>query len=75
MLQSLCLGFLLPDHQTIKLDVDQIPYDVPRNLEIAIAEFANYDNNRRYQKALGNVTPSEVLGGRREQILQKRKEV
>ena len=62
-------------HRTIKLDVNQIPYDVPWNLEVAITEFVNYYNNRRYHKALGNVTPSDVLDGRREQILQKRKEV
>ena len=62
-------------HRTIKLDVNQIPYDVPGNLEVAITEFVNYYNNRRYHKALGNVTPSDVLDDRREQILQKRKEV
>ena len=62
-------------HRTIKLDVNQIPYDIPGNLEIAITEFVNYYNNRRYHKALENVTPSDVLDGRREQILQKRKEV
>lgn len=75
MLQSLCLGFLLPDHQTIKLDVDQIPYDVPRNLKVTISGFVAYCNNRRYHKALGNVTPSDVLDGRWEEILKKRKEV
>ena len=62
-------------HRTIKLDVNQIPYDVPGNLEIAIREFVNYYNNRRYHKALGNVTPSEVLDGRREEILEGRKKV
>jgi len=49
--------------------------DVPGNLEIAITEFVNYYNNRRYHKALGNVTPSDVLDGRREEILERRKEV
>ena len=68
-------GKLEPYHRTIKLDVNQIPYDVPGNLEEAITEFVNYYNNRRYHKALGNVAPSDVLDGRREQILQKRKEV
>ena len=62
-------------HRTIKLDVNETPYDVPRNLEIAITDFVNYNNNRRYHKALGNVTPSDVLDGRREQLLQKRTEV
>ena len=62
-------------HRTIKLDVNQIPYDVPGNLEIAITEFVDYYNYRRYHKALGNVTPSDVLDGRGEQVLERRKEV
>ena len=56
-------------HRTIKLDVNQIPYDVPGNLEVAITELVNYYNNRRFHKALRDVTPSDVLDGRREQIL------
>ena len=47
-------------HRTIKLDVNQIPYNVPGNLEDSITDFVNYYNNRRYHKALGNVTPSGV---------------
>jgi transposase InsO family protein len=62
-------------HQSIKADVNQVPYDVPRNLEAAISDFVSYYNYRRYHKALGNVTPADVLHGRREQILQQRKEV
>ena len=68
-------GKLEQYHRTIKLNVNQIPYDVPGNLEVTITEFVNYYNNRRYRKALRDVTPSDVLDGRREQILQKRKEV
>ncbi len=34
-------------------------------------DFVNYYNTRRYHKALGNVTPSDVLDDRREQTLQK----
>ena len=64
-------GKLEKYHRTIKLDVNQIPYDVPRNLEEAIMDFVNYYSNRHYHKAIGNVTPTDVLDGRREQILQK----
>ena len=47
-------------HQTIKRDVNQLPYEVPSDLEAAIVAFVSYYNYRRYHKALGNVTPSDV---------------
>jgi transposase InsO family protein len=62
-------------HQTIKRDVKQVPYEMPSDLEAALAAFVTYYNYRRYHKALGNVTPLDVLHGRRERILQRRKEV
>ena len=62
-------------HQTIKRDVNQVPYEVPSDLEATIAAFVSYYDYRRYHMALGNVTPADVLNGRREQILQRRKEV
>jgi transposase InsO family protein len=62
-------------HQTIKRDVNQVPYEKPSDLEEAIAAFVGYYNHKRYHMALGNVTPADVLNGRREQILQRRKEV
>ena len=60
---------------TLKRDVNQVPYELPADLEAAIAAFVSYYNYRRYHKALGNVTPSDVLKGRRQEILQRRKEV
>jgi len=62
-------------HRSIKQEVNQLPYDFPSLLEKAIADFVDYYNFRRYHKALGNVTPADVLYGRREQILKLRKEV
>lgn len=62
-------------HRTIKTEVNQIPYEFPVDLEKAIADFVEYYNLRRYHKALGDITPADVLNGRRDQILKSRKEV
>jgi len=61
--------------QSLKREVNQLPYELPSQLERAIADFVDYYNYRRYHKALGDVTPADVLHGRREQTLQRRKEV
>ena len=62
-------------HQSIKQEVNQVPYEAPSDLEEAISGFVDYYNNLRYHKALGNVTPDDVLHGRREEILITRKDV
>ena len=62
-------------HQTLKGDVNQLLHEMPSDLEAAIVAFVSYYNYRRYHKALGNVTPSDVLRGSREEILQRRKEI
>ena len=59
----------------MKHEVYRVPYEVPGDLEVAIAGFVDYYNNRRYHKALRNVTPDDVLYGRREGILIRRREV
>jgi transposase InsO family protein len=61
--------------QSLKREVNQLPYEAPSQLDKAIADFVDYYNYRRYHKALGNVTPADVLYGRREEILKHRKEV
>jgi putative transposase len=61
--------------QSLKREVNQLPYELPSHLERAIADFVDYYNYRRYHKALSNVTPADVLYGRRDEILQRRKEV
>jgi len=62
-------------HQSIKQDVNQVPYEVPGDLEVATLGFVDYYNHRRYHKALSNVTPDDVLRGRREGVLIRRREV
>jgi len=61
--------------QSLKREVNQLPYELPSQLERAIADFVDYYNYRRYHKSLSDVTPADVLYGRREEILQRRKEV
>ena len=56
-------------HQTLKRDVNQLPYDVPKDLEQAIGEFVDFYNHRRYHKALKDITPADMLAGRRDEIL------
>ena len=61
-------------HQTLKRDVNQVPYDVPRELEVAIGKFVDFYNHRRYHKALKDIIPADMLAGRREEILGRRRE-
>ena len=62
-------------HQTLKRDVNQVPYDVPRELEAAIGRFVEFYNHRRYHKALKDITPADMMAGRRDVILDRRREV
>ena len=66
---------LCQSHQSIQREVNQVPYELPSDLEAAIPAFVTYYNYSRYHMALSNVTPDDVLNGRREQILKRRKEV
>jgi len=62
-------------YHTLKQEVNQVPYEFPSELETALADFVSYYNFRRYHIALGNVSPADVIQGRRAQILHRRKEV
>jgi putative transposase len=53
-------------HQTIKREVNQVPYEFPTQLERAIADFVEYYNFHRYHQAMDKVTPADVLHGKRE---------
>ena len=51
-------------HQTVNRDVNHLLYAMPSDVEAAIVASVSYYNYRRYHKALGNVTPSDVLKGK-----------
>ena len=55
--------------------MNQLPYEMPSDLGVAIVAFVSYYNYRRHHKALWNVTPSYVLRGRGEDILRRRMEL
>jgi putative transposase len=61
-------------HRSLKGEINQLPYDMPSELEKAIATFIEYYNYRRYHEGLGDVTPYDVYMGRHLEILSKRKE-
>ena len=61
-------------HQTLKRSVNQVPYDMPKDLQVAIGKFVEFYNFRRYHKALKDITPSDMLAGKRDQILAQREE-
>ncbi len=62
-------------HRTLKGQVKLVVYETPAALERAIAAFVAYYNYRRYHEAIGNVTPADTYYGRRQAILEQRKEV
>jgi putative transposase len=61
-------------HRSLKGEINQLPYNMPSNLEKAIAAFIEYYNYQRYHEGLGDVTPHDVYTGMHLKILRKRKE-
>jgi putative transposase len=62
-------------HRTMKGSIKLVPYEMPSELAEAIRAFVEYYNYRRYHEGIGNVTPHDVYTGRRQEILNQRREV
>lgn len=62
-------------HRSMKNVVKLQNYYSPSELELAIAEWVEYYNNKRYHESLKNVTPADVYFGRDKEIIQKRNEL
>lgn len=60
--------------QTLKGEINQIPYDMPSKLKQTIESLVEYHNHRRDYEALGNVTPADIYLGRNDGMLARRKE-
>ena len=68
-------GQLQRYHQMLKGDVNQVPHELPADLEACHRRLRQLLQLSALPQAPGNVTPSDALRMRREQILQRRKEV
>jgi len=61
-------------HETLKARLNLLVYSSPEQLRVALEEFIEFYNHRRYHEGIGNVTPADVYYGRREGILRRREE-
>ena len=62
-------------HRTVKEQVKLVVYETPSALERAVDAFVDYYNHRRYHEGIGNVTPADLYCGRRDEIVECRREV
>ena len=68
-------GKLERHHQTLKRDVNQLPFELPSQTWRRPSWLSSATTITGAITRLGNVPPSDVLRGRREDILRRRREV
>jgi putative transposase len=62
-------------HRSLKNILLLDNYYSPSELEAMIGQWVEYYNNRRYHEAIGNITPSDMYEGKRNEIIKRRMEV
>jgi putative transposase len=61
-------------HRSLKGVIKLHVWSTPDELRAEVEKFINHYNSKRYHEGLGNVTPDDVYFGRRDTIIQQRKE-
>ncbi len=62
-------------HRTMKNEIKLEHYHMPGELKLAIGQFVDNYNNRRYHESLDNCTPADVYFGRYKQVLTERQKI
>lgn len=61
-------------HKSLKQTIYLTTWDCPNKMKAEIGKFIHHYNTKRYHEGIGNVTPNDVFYGRRDQIIEQRKE-
>jgi len=61
-------------HKSLKETIYLTTWDCPNKMKAEIGKFIHHYNSKRYHEGIGNVAPDDVFYGRREQIIEARKE-
>ena len=62
-------------HLSLKSRILLENYDLPGDLERAVAALVDHYSHRRYRESLDNLTPADVYFGRGQNIREMRKEI